>query len=77
MPSKVIEQFKTDDQKWDAVCENDASADGVFLYGVTSTSVVCKPSCRSPKPNRENVRYFEDVSTAIAQGFRPCKRCRP
>lgn len=77
MPSNVIENFKTDDQKWDALRFSDPFADGVFWYAVTSTGIVCKPSCPSRSPNRQNVKFFDDVSSAIDQGFRRCKRCKP
>ncbi|MDD3445348.1 MAG: Ada metal-binding domain-containing protein, partial [Zavarzinia sp.] len=48
-----------------------------FFYGVTTTGVVCRPGCPSRRARRENVRFFADLATAEAAGFRPCKRCRP
>lgn len=77
MPSNVIEHFKTDDQKWNAVRVSDPLADGVFWYGVTSTRIVCKPSCLSRIPKRQNVKFFDEVQVAINKGFRQCKRCKP
>lgn len=35
------------------------------------------PSCRSRRALRENVRFYPDVASAQAAGFRPCKRCQP
>lgn len=67
----------TEHEKWDAVVRADAEADGAFFYAVQSTGIFCRPSCRSRKPSRENVRFFERAEDAVSAGFRPCKRCRP
>lgn len=66
----------TPDAMWKAVCENDAAFDGVFFYAVESTGIFCRPSCKSKRPKRENVRFFSSAAQARAAGFRPCKRCR-
>ncbi|NOX58704.1 MAG: methylated-DNA--[protein]-cysteine S-methyltransferase [Planctomycetes bacterium] len=55
----------------------DASYDGVFWVCVKTTGIFCRPSCSARMPNRENVAYAFSVNTALADGFRPCKRCRP
>ena len=67
----------TDDRRWQAVCERDTRADGQFVFAVLTTGVCCRPSCRSRRARRENVRFFADVAAAVAAGFRPCKRCQP
>jgi AraC family transcriptional regulator, regulatory protein of adaptative response / methylated-DNA-[protein]-cysteine methyltransferase len=69
--------YQTDAQRWDAVCERDARADGSFFYGVSTTGVFCRPSCASRLPRRENVAFFATAEAARAAGFRECKRCRP
>ena len=66
----------TSDGMWRAVCENDAAFDGIFFYAVESTDIFCRPGCKSKRPRRENVRFFETAAQARAAGFRPCKRCR-
>lgn len=76
MPNDVMDKFKTDNQKWEAVCCNDIAANGVFWYGVTSTGVVCKPSCPSRTPNRKTTLFFERLESAKDAGFRHCKRCQ-
>ncbi len=48
-----------------------------FVYGVTTTGVVCRPGCGSRLPRRENVRFFASLEGARAAGFRACLRCRP
>ncbi|HTE41886.1 MAG TPA: bifunctional DNA-binding transcriptional regulator/O6-methylguanine-DNA methyltransferase Ada [Steroidobacteraceae bacterium] len=66
-----------DTECWQAVCKRDATRDGKFWYGVTTTGVYCKPSCGSRRANRENVRFYDTMQAAVSDGLRPCKRCRP
>lgn len=66
----------TQDEMWKAVCENDASCDGLFFYAVRSTGIYCRPSCKSKRPKRKNVCFFNTARQAENAGFRPCKRCR-
>lgn len=67
----------TESQKWNAVINNSQEADGTFFYAVKSTGIFCRPSCKSKKPARENTVFFDTCESAVASGFRPCKRCRP
>jgi AraC family transcriptional regulator of adaptative response/methylated-DNA-[protein]-cysteine methyltransferase len=62
---------------WAAVENRDAGADGSFFYGVRTTGVYCRPGCASRLPLRANAVFFETTAAAEADGFRPCKRCRP
>lgn len=48
----------TDERRWQAVCERDARADGRFVFAVLTTGVCCRPSCRSRRALRENVRFL-------------------
>jgi AraC family transcriptional regulator of adaptative response/methylated-DNA-[protein]-cysteine methyltransferase len=64
--------------RWLAVLDRDAApACGPFLYAVTTQGVFCRPGCPSRAPLRRNARFFADVPTAEAAGFRACKRCDP
>jgi AraC family transcriptional regulator of adaptative response/methylated-DNA-[protein]-cysteine methyltransferase len=64
--------------RWQAVLDRDAApACGPFLYAVTTQGVFCRPGCPSRAPLRRNTRFFADVPTAEAAGFRACKRCDP
>ena len=65
------------DWQWDAVSRRDGTADGRFVYAVTSTRIFCRPSCPSRRPGRANVRFFDSPAAAAAAGYRPCKRCKP
>lgn len=60
-----------------ALAARDRTFDGVFVYGVRTTGVYCRPSCSSRRPRPENVDYFSDAAKARDAGFRACKRCRP
>jgi AraC family transcriptional regulator of adaptative response/methylated-DNA-[protein]-cysteine methyltransferase len=62
---------------WKAVQQRDRAFDGVFYYGVSSTHIYCRPSCRSRQPRRENVVFFASLELARQAGFRSCLRCRP
>jgi AraC family transcriptional regulator of adaptative response/methylated-DNA-[protein]-cysteine methyltransferase len=55
----------------------DASYDGVFVTGVRTTGIFCRPSCTARKPLRQNVEFFGTVKDALFAGYRPCLRCRP
>ena len=63
--------------RWQAVTSRDRSADGAFVYAVTSTRIYCRPSCPSRKPARSRVAFFDTPVDAEQHGFRPCKRCHP
>jgi AraC family transcriptional regulator of adaptative response/methylated-DNA-[protein]-cysteine methyltransferase len=62
---------------WRAVERRDRAADGLFVYGVRSTHVYCRPSCPSRRPAPVRVEYFPTPAMAEAGGFRACLRCRP
>ncbi len=60
-----------------ALMERDASFDGLFYAGVTTTMIFCRPSCPARKPQAEHVEFFATAREALFAGFRPCRRCRP
>ena len=55
----------------------DKAYDGRFFVAVITTGVFCRPSCAARAARPENLRFFPDANSAMASGFRPCKRCRP
>lgn len=63
-----------DDTRWDLVTSR-TPAD--FLYAVATMGIYCRPGCPSPRPRRQNVRYFAAPAEAEAAGFRACRRCDP
>jgi AraC family transcriptional regulator, regulatory protein of adaptative response / methylated-DNA-[protein]-cysteine methyltransferase len=72
-----VNQYKPKAARFRAVQSRDRGADGVFVYGVRSTGIYCRPSCPSRKPRPEQVVFFPLPEAAEQQGFRECRRCRP
>lgn len=67
----------SEEGKWKAVITCNPVYDGAFFYGVKTTGIFCRPSCKSKNPRREHVAFFDTAEEARAWGLRPCKRCRP
>ena len=65
------------EEMYDALVQRDSHYEGVFVVGVITTGVFCRPTCPARKPKPENVRYFATCRDALQAGFRPCKRCHP
>ena len=77
--SRVFQELQTMDEEncWRAVQTRDVSFNGIFVYGVRSTGIYCKPSCPSRRPQRGRVIFFQSPLAAGQAGFRPCLRCLP
>jgi AraC family transcriptional regulator, regulatory protein of adaptative response / methylated-DNA-[protein]-cysteine methyltransferase len=65
------------DSRWETFRRREKTADQLFVVGVVTTGVYCRPGCPSRLPKPENARFFTNGEEAKAEGFRPCKRCRP
>ena len=63
-------------EKYNAIAQ-DSLFDGIFVTGVITTGIFCKPSCRAKKPKIENVIFYDKPEEDIKNGFRPCKICKP
>ena len=74
---KQLDAFSTELSRWEALVQRNSEADGLFVCGVLTTGIYCRPSCPSRLPNRKNVRFFNTWRQAEQAGFRPCKRCTP
>ncbi|MCW1427946.1 bifunctional transcriptional activator/DNA repair enzyme AdaA [Novosphingobium sp. JCM 18896] len=66
-----------DDARWRIALAKDRRFDGVFITGVHSTGIYCRPSCPARPPKRENVSFYATPADAEAAGLRACLRCRP
>jgi AraC family transcriptional regulator, regulatory protein of adaptative response / DNA-3-methyladenine glycosylase II len=64
-------------QLYERALASDASYNGRFFFGVTTTGIYCLPSCSARKPKPENTRFFPTAEAARAAGLRPCKKCHP
>lgn len=71
-------EHPTDDEaRWRIALAKDRRFDGMFVTGVHSTGIYCRPSCPARPPRRENVRFYATSNEAENAGLRPCLRCRP
>lgn len=61
----------------EAFYARDSAAEGIFLVGVRTTGIFCRPTCGARKPKPENIAFYPDASSALHDGFRPCKLCKP
>lgn len=64
-------------EMYQALLGRDASYEGVFVVGVRTTGIFCRPTCGAKKPRRANVEFFAGSRDALYAGYRPCRRCRP
>jgi len=62
------------DPRWAAIIARDAKADTLFVYGVKTTGVYCRPSSASRLPRPQNIEFFDTPEQAEAAGYRPSKR---
>ena len=77
--TKVVKQMPmpSEQEMRAAIAARDKTYDDRFFYAVVTTGVFCRPSCAARPARPENLRFFRDTDSALAAGFRPCKRCRP
>jgi len=65
------------DRAWQMVEARKPAADMLFVYGVRTTGVYCRPSCPSRRPLRSSVEFFATSELAERAGYRACERCTP
>ena len=65
------------DTMYRALVDRDSSFEGIFVVGVRTTGIFCRPTCSAKKPAPENVEYFLSPNEALHGGYRPCLRCHP
>lgn len=75
----ILQELQTvqADVYWHSVLAKDTAFNGIFVYGVRSTGIYCKPSCPSRRPRREQVAFFASAEEAETNSFRACLRCKP
>ncbi len=72
-----VQDKRTIDDYYRALLERDPSYVGIFFAGIRTTNIFCIATCHARKPRPENVEFFTDLKDALAEGYRPCKICRP
>jgi AraC family transcriptional regulator of adaptative response/methylated-DNA-[protein]-cysteine methyltransferase len=73
----MLNQLPSQDRMYRALVERDGAFEGVFVVGVRTTGIFCRPTCPARKPHAENVDFYLGAREALSAGFRPCKRCKP
>ena len=61
----------------EAFLGRDTLFEGVFVTGVHTTGIFCRPTCPAKRPRPENVSFFGTPREAVLAGYRPCRRCQP
>lgn len=69
--------FADSESRYQALLVRNPQAEGHFVYAVTTTRIVCRPTCSSRLALRKNIVFFDSVAQAMELGYRPCKRCLP
>jgi len=77
MRSSEMTTSLSPDAAYAASARRDTTVDGTFFLAVVTTGIFCKPSCPARMPKRANARFYLTAAAAEADGYRPCKRCRP
>jgi AraC family transcriptional regulator of adaptative response / methylphosphotriester-DNA alkyltransferase methyltransferase len=72
-----VESEKLNEDIWQAIITNNPIFDWIVYYGVATTKIFCRPSCKSRVPLKAHVHIFKTIDQALAEEFRPCKRCKP
>ncbi len=60
-----------------ALVNKDSNFEGIFVAGIRTTGIFCRPTCTARKPKRANVEFFASARDALLHGYRPCKVCTP
>ena len=77
LPMQQLTMMPTERAMYQALVARDTSYEGVFVVGVKTTGIFCRPTCPARKPRPENVEFFAVAKGALLAGYRPCLRCRP
>jgi AraC family transcriptional regulator of adaptative response/methylated-DNA-[protein]-cysteine methyltransferase len=62
---------------YNALLKSDSGFEGIFVVGVRTTGIFCRPTCTARKPKKQNVEFFGSCREAMLSGYRPCKVCNP
>ena len=62
---------------WPAFYSRDARFDGRIFAGVVTTKIYCRSICPVPFARLNKIAWFATAAAAEAEGFQPCRRCRP
>ena len=72
-----MELLPSPDTMYRALRDRDSTFEGIFVAGIRTTGIFCRPTCSAKKPQPQNVEFFATPSDALLGGYRPCLRCQP
>lgn len=72
-----MELLPPPDTMYRALRDRDSTFEGIFVAGIRTTGIFCRPTCSAKKPQPQNVEFFATASDALLGGYRPCLRCQP
>lgn len=73
----MLDELPPKEKMYNALLQKDSSFEGIFVVGVKTTGIFCRPTCPARKPKIGNVEFFHSAKQALDAGYRPCKRCKP
>ena len=73
----IVHRMPRPAELYRALVDRDSSYEGIFVAGIRTTGIFCRPTCPARKPLVQNVEFFARSEQAVAAGYRPCQRCRP
>lgn len=62
---------------YSAISRRDSAYEGIFYTAVKTTGIFCRPTCKARTPLAKNIEFFPTTASALAAGYRACKRCKP
>jgi len=73
----MLNSLPNADILYNALLKKDQNYEGLFIVGVKTTGIFCRPTCTARKPKQENVEFFKSTHEALMHGYRPCRICSP
>jgi len=73
----MLQSLPDSETLYNALLKKDKDYEGIFIVGVKTTGIFCRPTCKARKPKKENVEFFKSVHDALMNGYRPCRVCSP
>ena len=64
-------------EQWQAIKKRDPAWDGAIYCGLIASKTLCRVSCGRRARDVRNVTVFSSVDEALADGYLPCRYCRP
>ncbi len=69
--------FPPADEMYQALLDKNSQYEGIFIVGVKTTGIFCRPTCSARKPKFQNIEFFNSAKVALTNGYRACKICKP